>query len=217
MPDPIGITRACSGLVTTVKTEDKSWASLSRNPDIEVLQLAHFSVQHYLTSDQVQLQWRNYLSEAYAVASNARLCLAYCSHLQQDVDISQTTHDFPFAEYSANYWPRYAPQAEQHDEDLSTAIQDLFSRNKKAFVKWYHLYNETYPSNPIAYKSGGLQLDPIFFAASWGLSHCVELLLCNGVDVNARYYDYAKTHNALSLAIRKKSTRPIGGNLLHSR
>ncbi|VTT56609.1 unnamed protein product [Fusarium fujikuroi] len=75
MPDPLDLLSCLSGLVNTVKHGGEL-----------VLQLAHFSVKEYLTSEQLPTEFRKPLQEIVARTSIAETCLAYRLDLRRNIE-----------------------------------------------------------------------------------------------------------------------------------
>lgn len=182
MSDPADITNLCSGLVTTgVGKLDEDGRG------VVVLRLAHSSVREYLVSDRVESQWRRHLSEVCAKVTNARLCLAYCSQLQQNIGVKTLMRDFPFAEYAAEHWLKHASQVEHHNEDLQLGIQDFLLHNRGALRNWRCLYDVHLPQRKPNDERIDDMPEPLYLASIGGLACSVDLLLQKGADVNTRY------------------------------
>jgi hypothetical protein len=94
MPDLWEITCFCSSLVILVSTTHDSY---KENKEDMKLQLAHFSVKEYLTSEQLDKDVAYNFQEVAAKASIATVCLAYLLHLDQDIPINKIRETFPLA------------------------------------------------------------------------------------------------------------------------
>ncbi|CAD0085349.1 unnamed protein product [Aureobasidium mustum] len=189
-PVPTEIIISCTSLVMIERVD-----ILSPDNYRQVLQLAHFSVQQYLKSDQVDPGWKHFLSETHAKASNARLCLAYCFDLDRygieddglDYD-DEYLKQRPFTNTAARIWTQYAVQVKAQDNKLLALIKDfLFSdKRERARLNWLRMkdsedqlipnrewYTEWFRASPE-------KLVPLTIASACGLYHSVEsLLLCN--------------------------------------
>jgi hypothetical protein len=110
-PVPSEVIVSCSGLVTIDRFEAPQ-RSYERPREALELQLAHFSVQQYLESERVGSDWKQCMSKDYAMASNTKLCLAYCFELGTgyDADDGECSGDAddlnsrPFATTAIEYW-----------------------------------------------------------------------------------------------------------------
>lgn len=201
MPSSENIIKYCSSLVIITRTrmefdekmermymdEPYDWTQCQEH---EVLQLAHFSVQQYFMSDKVEPTWKDCLSEICAYVSNAKVCLAYCAQLQQDVGTKTTTivEKYPFALYSTRHWKRYAARAGGHDEVLCASIHHFLLQNKKAFENHFRLCELSYTFKEVDQNTLCFP-EPLFIASKHNLVHSVDSLLREGLDINAVYLD----------------------------
>lgn len=189
-PIPSEIIASCSGLVTIEHLDDESG---------EVLQLAHFSVQQYLKSEKINPAWRHCMSKQQAMASNAKLCLAYCFQLRKTHDyygdeyfIAKCKLHRPFLLVAATKWTEYAMQVETYDSELWAMIQEFLLSNelKRARFYWFYL-RETHdllgPDREWyqrCFRTGTKELRPLAIAAACGLYHSVKSMLLCGTDPN---------------------------------
>lgn len=90
MPDPQEISHYCSSLVAVVSTESG-----------DVLQLSHFSVKEYLTSDRLYGDIAPDFSTFRASARIARVCVAYLLQFDEEMNPREIAEKFPLASYSA--------------------------------------------------------------------------------------------------------------------
>jgi hypothetical protein len=65
------------------------------------IQLAHFSVKDYLTSNRLKSITAHYLQKTSARSSIAEVCLAYLLELEYSNTATQIRNTFHFAQYSA--------------------------------------------------------------------------------------------------------------------
>jgi hypothetical protein len=121
LPCPSEITRFCLSLVSLVMTE-------SAGETATQLELAHFSVKEYLTSEKVPEPFRYRLSEINSRGYITRSCLAYLTCLRAGELIDDITAQFPLARYSAEYWMDHAKPAETLI-DVRESIIDFFQNN----------------------------------------------------------------------------------------
>lgn len=193
-PIPSEIIKSCSSLVMIERVDQ-----ISHNNYREVLQLAHFSVQQYLRSDEVDAGWKHCLSETHAKASNAKLCLAYCFELDrygiEDDDLyydDDYQSQRPFTTTAARQWTQYAMQVEAHDDQLVQLMNDfLLSDNReRARLNWLYLKDSEDRLIPNRewytgwFRASPEKLVSLTIASVCGLYHFVESLLLRGTDPN---------------------------------
>jgi hypothetical protein len=115
MPDPQEISHYCSSLVVVVTTESD-----------DVLQLAHFSVKEYLTSDRVESVVATEFQKVTASASIAKVCLAYLLQFDQELPPEEVLKGYPLAKYSATFWMSYAAVGDGEEDSLMGLIERFF-------------------------------------------------------------------------------------------
>jgi hypothetical protein len=174
LPYPSEITRFCSSLVSLVTTE-------SAGETATQLELAHFSVKEYLTSEKVPEPFRHRFSEPNSRGYITRSCLAYLSCLRAGESIDDITAQFPLARYSAEYWMDHAKPAETSN-DVRESIMNFF-QNDTAYTSWGRLFN---PDRPWEEYPKPNMICPLYFASLKGLNIIVQMLLEKGADVNAQ-------------------------------
>lgn len=195
MPRPEEIIAFCSSLVTL-------------NIQTKNVQLAHFSVRQYLFSDSVESPWKENLVDVVAKVSLARVCLAYCSSIQQDFNPDEHVGNtivigkaieaaFPFGRYASMNWSLHASKVEEHSENLRAAILDFFLTRGQSFMNWMYLAN----FGPD--ERGDLDdTEALNWTSYEGLAVSAKILLSRGVDVNSESesgtYSYALTAAAAS-------------------
>jgi ankyrin repeat protein len=202
-PKPSDIIASCSGLVTidclSLVTKDRlssvmevprprryglvatpyNGPTLARGPHRNKspgglqLQLAHFSVQQYLKSDKIDPSWKHCMSEDHAMASNAKLCLAYC--------FAEGTVDRPFKRTASRQWTQYAMQGEAHENRLHPMILDfLLSKElERARFDWLRM-NDEEPLRLV--RTSSEKLVPLTIASRYGLYQTANSLLLRGTD-----------------------------------
>jgi hypothetical protein len=123
MPVPMEVTRYCSSLVIMVSAN----RDLSENDDGRIeLQLAHFSVKEYLTSERLDISTKQVLQETAARASIAKVCLAYLLHFDKVLPLDKVQKDFQFAQYCAMHWMSHAQAAGCAGNDLLSLVERIF-------------------------------------------------------------------------------------------
>src|SRR5271156_2689596 len=142
MPDPQEISYYCSNLVVVVPTKTNSY---DQDDEYMELQLAHFSVKEYLTSNRLDKDIAKNFQEVAAKTSIAIVCLAYLLHLDQDLPIQEIKENFPLAQYSARYWMINATVAERGSDMLQDLIVEFFCSHQKSYKTCYSLYRPDQP------------------------------------------------------------------------
>jgi hypothetical protein len=186
LPCPNEITRFCSSLVS-LKTRESDTGTLME------LELAHFSVKEYLTSEKLPEPFQCSFSQAYARGNITRSSLAYLSCLKEEDLIANIAAQFPLAQYSARYWMDHARPSETLD-DVGESIMCFFE-NDIAYTIWCRLFN---PDRPWADRRDPYTACPLYSASRKGLDVTVQKLLDRGADVNAQGGRYGNALQAAS-------------------
>ncbi|KAF7518830.1 hypothetical protein G7054_g13309 [Neopestalotiopsis clavispora] len=126
LPVPKEIARVCSSLVVVVSRQ----GGYGEEQEVTEIQLAHFSVKDYLTSDRLESQTFQYLEETAARSSITGVCLAYLLEFRQVKTAKEIKQVFPFAQYSARYWLSHAIICEQKSEYVFELTKQLFFNRK---------------------------------------------------------------------------------------
>ncbi|ETS84698.1 hypothetical protein PFICI_02723 [Pestalotiopsis fici W106-1] len=120
MPCPEEIVGYCSSLTVLVKRKDQRYRT-----DIVEIQLAHFSVQEYLTSERLEKSVAPRLSHSSASIALTTVCLSYLLSLDYSYRPEEAEKNYPLAEYSAQYWPTHAAITEQSTNSTLPIIRNL--------------------------------------------------------------------------------------------
>ena len=152
------------------------------------LQLAHFSVKKYLTSNQLNNNIAQKFQETVAKASIATVCLAYLLHLNFDLPAKELKEAFPLAQYCARYWITFAAVAESKNEILQGLIREFFCYHRSSYKNCYSLYRLDQ-----SIKREEKSASALYYASFGGLINTVKYLLSQGADINAQggHYDNA--------------------------
>jgi hypothetical protein len=134
MPDHQEISRYCSSLVIVVSTK----------PD-NVLQLAHFSVKEYLTSNRVESAVATEFQKVTASASIARVCLAYLLQFDNELQPEKVVIEYPLAKYSATFWIRFAAVGSGEEDSLMDLIERFFCFLGAPYEICYGIYRLDIP------------------------------------------------------------------------
>ncbi|KAK6507970.1 hypothetical protein TWF481_006390 [Arthrobotrys musiformis] len=201
MPDRDEILCYCSSLVVAVSVE-KDWR-IGGGTYTE-LQLAHFSVKEYLTSDRLDNDINRHFQEIVAKGSIATVCLAYLLHLDHDVSTDELRNAYPLAQYCAQYWTDFATFAETKDDRLRIFIRKFFrGSHENPYRNCYSLYRpDDDGRDSFIHPYRSQPAPPLYYASLGGLLDPVKDLLDHGADVNAQAQN--GTHcNALQAASAK--------------
>ncbi|KAF2196060.1 purine and uridine phosphorylase, partial [Delitschia confertaspora ATCC 74209] len=193
MPEPEEILLYCSSLVIRVPRLGHSDEKGNKQAE---LQLAHFSVKEYLTSNRLNSIISQDLQETSARASIAKVCLGYLMHFNQRLPPDNIRADFPLAEYSAMFWLDHAAAAQKEECGLTDWIKRFSYDQKTAYHICYNLYR------PDQYIRQGKYYDKpapaLYYAACGNLWKFIPALLNNGADVNALGGRYGNALQAAS-------------------
>ncbi|EGX53213.1 hypothetical protein AOL_s00006g591 [Orbilia oligospora ATCC 24927] len=207
MPDHSEILCYCSSLVVAVTKKGNSNDTNNKTTD---LQLAHFSVKEYLTSDRAIDYIAQHFREVQAKASMAKVCLAYLLHLDVDLPTKPLTETFPFVLYCARYWIRFAAVAENENQTLRDFIKRFFDTKRCLYRNCYNLYS---PDGH--WKSGEWtrekRVSALYYASFGGLTNTVNYLLSQGADVNARDGKYGNALQGASSEGHEKTVELLLG------
>ena len=196
MPNPREISCYCSSLVVVVSAEEHSYDKDDKPVE---LQLAHFSVKEYLTSDRLDNDVAQNFQEVVAKTSIAIVCLAYLLHLDLALPIKKIRERFPLAQYCARYWTIYAAVAESKDETLQGFIKEFFCYHRSSYRNCYSLYSPDRPWDDEPVKRGKEPASALYYASFGGLANAIRYLLSQGADVNTQGGHYGNALQAASL------------------
>lgn len=163
-------------------------SSLVRLNEYDTLELTHFSVREYLTSDHIKTNAPHYaFNSQMAHEFIARTCITYLMQFQRPVD--DIVHfPFPLADYAANLWMGHVRLS--HTNTLDDLALDLLQPDSVVFFNWVRI-------GPKLSQANHFIPHPLYFAACAGLLKVSERLINNGADVNAQGGDHS---NALCAA-----------------
>ncbi|KAI1439483.1 hypothetical protein F5Y02DRAFT_425549 [Annulohypoxylon stygium] len=192
MPIPREISIYCSSLVLVTRRE-------TNDQTVTEVQLAHFSVKEYLTSDRLDNEIATDLSEIAARSSIAEVSLAYLLELNHSLKPREIMQSYPMAKYAAQYWTDHAVIAVDSKTELQSLALKLFTC-KESFETCYQLYkldqpwNDRYLQPPSA----------LYYASLGGLIYSVQMLLDKGADMNAQGGFYGNALQAASYGGHEK-------------
>ena len=205
-PEPRDILKICSNLVALD-------SSVLDGMDVEkddgsaqvVIRLAHFSVKEYLVSERIlQGNARRYnIQEISANISIYNDCLAYLLEFElfDHCSTSQCLAEFPLADYAAKYWTKHAQIAEKHTGFNPNLTRELLLTKEDGLLNLVRLHNPEWPQGTVnPYLSLREIHPPLYYVSMAGLHKSVQMLLDEGVNVNAQG---GKHGNALHVALEK--------------
>ncbi|KAF3009412.1 hypothetical protein E8E14_010117 [Neopestalotiopsis sp. 37M] len=219
MPNPTDIVGYCCGLAVVV--ERKNYHSTDQE-----LQLAHFSVKDYLTSDRLKNNNSPCFRETSAQSVIAEVCLKYLLEIHEwtqrfrSQQWSTPQHGrarafltkFHFEDYSARYWASHAAIIEYHSQTTFDLAKELFL-DQSQMQHWLSLCRGWPDDN-----DGWNIRKPLYYASLLGLTRCCEMLVDEGADVNARggsygsalYAAFHKGHQKIVDMLLRKGADPNG-------
>lgn len=182
LEDPSDILDICSSLVSA--TKENSWSKR------QVVVLAHYSIKEYLLSTRCLQGPATRFSMLDATCHDivARSCLIYLLRWQCiDTTNKGSPRHIKLARYSAEFWISHAQMAGEETDMLDRLIMELFSTADNAFANWIRVYNmdSRYPRSAGPYTSAPTP-SPLYYAARFGLTKIVKMLLQSEVNVNAQ-------------------------------
>ncbi|KAI1440788.1 ankyrin repeat protein [Annulohypoxylon stygium] len=186
MPVPGEILKCCSSLVL-INTKTRY------GQHVMELQLAHFSVKEYLTSNRLDRNISNYFEEINARGTIAETCLGYSLCLEYTLSYEMIIQKYPMATYAATQGITNAVITEEQ----RTAVQNLSIELFRTEIAWKTFF-QLHRSAAYFVKEESSAL----LYASWrGLQCVVQMLLNEGADVNAEIRGGNETYgNALEAA-----------------
>jgi hypothetical protein len=202
MPVPEDIVGYCSNLVVLIRRTDSN----NEKVIIEEIQLAHFSVKDYLTSDRSKGKIARFLQVTDARILIAKVCLTYLMELENNQEIAWIKSAFPFSQYAARYWASHAFVRECDSESVfNLAIKLLINRSQLEYS--CRLYD---PDQPWIDEPQVHSVAPsLYYASLYGLSRCVRFLLDKGADVNAQGGHFGNALQAASAKGHKKIVKVL--------
>ncbi|KAH8749143.1 ankyrin repeat-containing domain protein, partial [Diaporthe sp. PMI_573] len=196
MPDPAEISSYCSSLVTTI-TREADHEGDDGEKSVVQLQLAHFSVKEYLSSDRLPDDIAKEFKPITARSAVVQVSLAYLLGIDHSLLIAQIRQNFPFASYAAEYWAGQAVMVEKDSEETQQLIAEFFNCGN-AYKRCYQLY-----IRDRSWRSGLERIkrypSPLYCASFGGLTHSCQMLLENSADVNAEGGRYGNALQAASI------------------
>ncbi|ETS80817.1 hypothetical protein PFICI_08346 [Pestalotiopsis fici W106-1] len=204
MPIPAEITIYCSSLVVLVRRELKR-SGYRPKYILEEIQLAHFSVKDYLISDRLANGAAQHLKETSARSLMAEACLAYLLELDPKVAAIRQKTAFPFSEYSANYWASYAMVGEQNSTLVRKLAMELLQSPES--IDTCRQLQTRFWEPPVERNATAL-----YYASLLGLPLCVDMLVEQGADINARGGLYGQALQAASANGHRQVVQLLIGN-----
>ncbi|KAK6536091.1 hypothetical protein TWF281_000337 [Arthrobotrys megalospora] len=170
------------------------------------LQLTHFSVKEYLTSNRLDDEIARNFREKVAKGSIATVCLAYFLHLDYKTSAREIIATYPLAEYCARYCMPLAVAAESEDERLRGFIRLLFDSQGYSYKNFYtlHLLNNSDRYNPVLIQGRHELPPPLSYASFEGLLGTVNDLLSCGANVGTKDGIYGNALQAASAGGREE-------------
>ncbi|KAK8105277.1 F-box and WD domain-containing protein [Apiospora kogelbergensis] len=182
---PEEIVAYCAGLVVLVKRK----AKIGKKTVTEI-QLAHLSVQEYLTLGRLKGDIAHDLEETVTRLSIVTVCLSYLLDIDHSYEIEEAKEVYPLAQYSATQWTENAAVIESLDKPVSipeeyfSCLEEYLS-DQKAFDFGYQLYRVEKLWTRVFYFSE-VPVACLFYTSGCGLYHSTRVLLEKSADVHAQ-------------------------------
>ncbi|KIV93472.1 hypothetical protein PV10_04684 [Exophiala mesophila] len=189
LPDPADVMVVCSSLIScnAVIFDDGSGNTIIIEGQTTQIQLAHFSVKEYLLSDRSALRSDFQTTVCHSLISEG--CLRYLLYLADEGPLTRkVVAQHPLARYAAEHWWRHAQEIDEEDgRTVFDLASSLLTVETGALLLWVRLCDPDYPwihFDP-SLKSTDIA-QPLYYAASVGLSKVTKDTLLRTNDVNAQ-------------------------------
>jgi ankyrin repeat protein len=195
LEDPLEALNICSSLITVTTTK----VERSSSPPQQILALAHYSVQEYLTSERIKqgLAKQYSMQEVICHSAITKGCLMYLLQFQQPLS-AEVFEASALARYAAEFWRRHLRDTGDKTEESLLAMS-LMSADSPAYLNWIRLCDPDFPkARPWL---GELRIrcpTPLYYAARLGLCTVTKLLLDKSAEVNAQGGHYGNALQAAS-------------------
>ncbi len=203
MPLPEEIVTYCRSLVVIAARHIEDTEN-DKDRAIMELQLAHFSVQTYLLSEEVEGTIAKSI-QATAISTITKIYLAYLLELDS-LPLQQICASYPLAEFAARYWASYVITIDDRSGTICQLMLELLTTAAKFWI-CYQLYA------PDRYWQGTnsqrQECHPLYYASLCGLSDCVQDLVREGADINAQGGSYGNALCAASYSGRPETARVL--------
>ena len=179
-------------------TDDQTTHTLLECGQNTRIRLAHFTVKEYLESRRVLLSNASFFHLDYKSGQEvlAESCLIYLEHYLSSpkamiLDAAEKT--YPLLQYAAGVWSDHSRDC----RNVNPARELALLQSDHALRGWLHVLR----SGPYAHVHWDNRISaiapPLYYASALGLTNVVDMLLDQGLDVNA---SGGRLHNALQVA-----------------
>jgi hypothetical protein len=193
--DPRSILSMCSSLVTNSREMNSTTVGSFLGTKVIGLRLAHASVADYLSLPKTTRSSRFHFSRLDARLFLAQSCLVYLLNPEfaggHDTElVTMRLNEYGFLPHAIRFWPMYLERLPgDPDDHLSPRTKELLKRffdtskmeNGGNFAFWVGML---IPTSPLQHINN---TQPLYYAASFGLTEVVKILLETekDIDVNA--------------------------------
>ena len=182
-------------------------------------QIAHFSVNEYLTSPRLAEEKdtisRFHVSMTSAHTIIAQACLGVLLHLDENIT-NRSLKKFPLAEYAAEHWVAHA-RFENVASNVLDGMKRLYDPRENHLSVWVWIYDPELRSQHRWGRSErptAARATPLHYAAFCGMHDIATFLVVeHSQDVNARGFDRKET--PLHVALRQGHVEVIRVLLEH--
>ncbi|KAK4972120.1 hypothetical protein LTR42_006626 [Elasticomyces elasticus] len=197
IPEPEEVARYCSSLtkLTIGRSRHRNENDTSGSEVVHI-QLAHASVNEYLASRLVPVNFKSSLEQILAHEAIVSVCVAYLI-TAAELSASEHSGNLPFAYFRARHWLSHAREVEANTlESSAWAVALLTSEKSHAYWQLViHSRPFTYPTDPLQIKDP--LPSPLYCASEGGLTETARVLLDEGADANEVG---GRCYNALNVA-----------------
>ena len=210
--DPRSVLTMCSSLVTVSTKRRFTDSSVHDNvffpsTQVQCLRLAHASVADYLTQSKSLSTF--HFSDHSARQFLTQTCLTYLLNAEfanghERSKVGQRRKDFPFLPHAIRFWPMYLEKLNgDSDDDIEARTKELlqafFATSKLPrggnFAFWVGMLIPTSPDDYV------LNTHPLYYAASYGLTEVVRLILDTEKDIHVDKLGGRAHASALHVAV----------------
>ena len=150
------------------------------------VRFSHFTVQEFLTSDQLgELHSTYYVLPQAAHIFSAKVCLSILLRLNSRIAKDNVKVMFPLAAYAAKHWVEHVKSGDAPSlVRLEGGMNRLFDKKKPQFAAWIWVYDIDNPSGPHLVHSYPRKSEttPLYYAASCGFLNMVKYLATSHPD-----------------------------------
>lgn len=187
--DPLDILEICPSLITI--SDEKSEAAK--------LRFTHHAVKEHLMGVQRAPGARYSIVESTSHQVIARCCLGYLLHCCKGTfEVEETLQNYPLAGYAARHWPEHVRKCGNRSEEVLELAMSLIYSRKDIFANCCQIYSPDFGIENEHPDTISPDIQPLYYASSFGLLEIFDLLLDRGLDIDAYGGRYGNALHAAS-------------------